>query len=709
MPSDVDAEILGLRTVLRDLVALSAIPAVWVGRQPLDVAAGLADTLIGLLHLDFVAVRLCDPRIAEAVEATRGDAWETFPAWMKTYLAKTGRLSHTEVVPRVNGAELCGVVIPLGLNADAGVVAVASDRADFPSVTDQLLLRLAANQGAAAFQNACLIEERRRNEEELRKARDDLEMKVAERTAELRRSEAYLSEAQRLAHIGSYAVRVATGQPAHMSDEHVRLYGFDPEQELPTLEEFAQRVHPEDRGKLSRIFGKAVRDASSWELEYRVVHPHGELKHLHGTGHPVFNDDGEFQELVGTVVDVTDRKGAEEQRQAQIWFLESLDGIDRAIQGAGDFEQMMSDVLDVALMTFKCDRAWLVSPCDPQGESHRVRLERTRPEYVRTFDLGLDGPHEPGLDDVSLRVLASSSPVRFDPESDYALPLSEERFSVKSMMAMAVHPKVDKPYILGLHQCSHQRVWTAQEERLFQEVGRRLADALDTQAIVRNLRESDRRLERSRAELAASRIRLVAAADETRRRIERDLHDGVQQRLLSLALAQRTAQATVPPELPELQAQLSGVADGLVGALEELRQISRGIHPATLARSGLTAALKSLARQSAVPVELDVRAETRLPETVEVAAYYVVSEALTNAARHAHASFVEVSVEVGDGVLDMSISDDGSGGADPKRGSGLIGLADRVDALGGTLEVVSPIGEGTSLLVKLPFMEVESP
>ena len=301
-------------------------------------------------------------------------------------------------------------------------------------------------------------------------------------------------------------------------------------------------------------------------------------------------------------------------------------------------------------------------------------------------------------------VLASSGPVRFDPESDCVLPSQPaERFSIKSMIAMAVYPKVDKPYMFGLHQCSHPRVWTPQEERLFHEIGRRLADALDTLLMFRNLRESERKLERSRAELAASRARIVTAADETRRQIERDLHDGVQQRLVSLALAQRTAEAMVPPELRELRAQLSRVVDGLAGALEELQEISRGIHPAILAQGGLAPALKTLARRSAVPVELEVRAETRLPEPVEVAVYYVVSEALTNTAKHAHASAVHVAVEARDGVLELSIRDDGSGGADPTRGSGLIGLTDRVDALGGTIEVASPVGQGTTLLITLPI------
>jgi signal transduction histidine kinase len=147
---------------------------------------------------------------------------------------------------------------------------------------------------------------------------------------------------------------------------------------------------------------------------------------------------------------------------------------------------------------------------------------------------------------------------------------------------------------------------------------------------------------------------------------------------------------------------MSQVAEGLGGMLEELQEISRGIHPAILSEGGLGPALKTLARRSAVPVELDVHAERRLPAQVEVAAYYVVSEALTNAAKHANASVAHVDVDASNGVLQLSIRDDGDGGADPARGSGLIGLTDRVEALGGTIEVVSPVGEGTSLLVTLP-------
>ncbi len=557
MSDDTDADLIALRAVLRDLVALSAIPAAWVGREPAAVAAGLADTLTGLLRLDFVYVRLRVPGFAGAVDVTRGEGWPAFPGWLESHLAERGRLSGREIIPDFDGnlAQRRGIVIPIGVDAEGGLVAAACGRPDFPSASDQLLLNLATNHAAAAFQSVRL-------------------------------------------------------------NEH----------------------------------------------------------------------------------------------HAQMWFLESLDRINRAIQGTSDLDHMIGAVLDVVLATFRCDRAWLAYPCDPDVSHrgapdvlHRVRAERARPEYSGASMAGAGIPDDPEIADVSRLALASGGPVRFGPESDHALPAQlAERSGVQSMIAMAVYPKVDKPYLLGLHQCSYRRVWTLQEEQLFHEIGHRLADALDTQLMFRDLRESEHNLERSRAELAASRARIVTAADQTRSQIERDLHDGIQQRLVSLLLAQRSAQARIPPGLPELQAQLSGVADGLASALEELQEIARGIHPAILADGGLAAALKTLARRSAVPVDLDVHTGTRLPAPVEVAAYYVVSEALANAAKHANASVVHVAVEVCHGVLELSIRDDGSGGADPARGSGLIGLTDRVDALGGTIEVTSPVGLGTTLRVTLP-------
>src|SRR5438105_9137234 len=189
-PGDVRA----LRTALRDLVALSTIPAAWIGREPSTIAAGLADVLVGSLQLDFAFVRLCDPNGGAAVDVTRGDAWKAFPEWLERHRPPVGQSWRKEIIPDVGGGvERCrGLVIPIGVNADGGLVAVACDRADFPTETDQLLLSVAANQAATAFQSAGLIHERRRAEDELRRARDELEVKVAARTEELRRTTAEL-------------------------------------------------------------------------------------------------------------------------------------------------------------------------------------------------------------------------------------------------------------------------------------------------------------------------------------------------------------------------------------------------------------------------------------------------------------------------------------------------------------------------------------
>jgi signal transduction histidine kinase len=209
-------------------------------------------------------------------------------------------------------------------------------------------------------------------------------------------------------------------------------------------------------------------------------------------------------------------------------------------------------------------------------------------------------------------------------------------------------------------------------------------------------------------ELAASRKRIVASSDKTRRRIERDLHDGTQQRLVSLGLAAATAAASVPLEQRDLRADLDQITKGMVDAAEELQELSRGIHPAIESSGGLGPALRTLARRSAVPVELDLGTDARLPEPIEVAAYFVASEAMANSAKHAHASLIEVALAEENSSLVLSIRDDGIGGADPTAGSGLVGLADRVEALGGSIEVRSRPGHGTHITAQLP-LEMEVP
>ena len=617
-PGDVRA----LRTALRDLVALSTIPAAWVGREPSTIAAGLADVLVRSLQLDFAFVRLCDPNGGAAVDVTRGDTWKAFPEWLERHRPPVGQSWRKEIIPDVGGGvERCrGLVIPIGVNADGGLVAVACDRTDFPTETDQLLLSVAANHAATAFQSARLIHERLRAEAALREARDTLALKVTEGTGELRRitaelqaildaspigivlfrrdqtvqrcnpaferlvgwtaddivgrrvplgediekrwtpfvaqldrgegfsgleirirrkdgsefdaalagapladeqgrpagfvaniedisdrkraeealrrSETYLAEAQRLSHTGSWARDIATGELTHSSEENFRLFGFDPQSARPSTDEFRRRVHPEDRGRVRDIVDKAARERMDYEVDYRVVLPDGTVKCIHVVGHPVFGASGELVQYVGTAMDVTERMRAEEERQAHLWFLESMDRVNRAIQGTNDLEQMMSDVLEAMLSIFECDRSWLVYPCDPEAASWNVPMEHARPEFPGAFVLGHDLPVDPEIAKAFETVRASSSPVQFGRMSEHPLPSgAEERFRIQSMIAMAIHPKGDRPYMLGLHQCSYPRAWTPREERLFQEVGRRLEDALTSLFMFRTLGESERRLE----------------------------------------------------------------------------------------------------------------------------------------------------------------------------------------------------------------------
>jgi signal transduction histidine kinase len=206
----------------------------------------------------------------------------------------------------------------------------------------------------------------------------------------------------------------------------------------------------------------------------------------------------------------------------------------------------------------------------------------------------------------------------------------------------------------------------------------------------------------TRADLIASRARIVAAADDARRRIERDLHDGTQQSLLALALDLQRVRSALAPEQDGVRTQIEQIEHGLGAVLDDVRELSRGLHPALLSRGGLGPALRAIARRSGIPVDLQLEDGSRLPESLEICVYYVVSEALTNAAKHSHADGVTITLRAAGGALHASIEDDGIGGAHASPGSGLIGLRDRVEALGGRFTLDSPAGAGTRITIVLP-------
>jgi signal transduction histidine kinase len=326
-----------------------------------------------------------------------------------------------------------------------------------------------------------------------------------------------------------------------------------------------------------------------------------------------------------------------------------------------------------------------------------VRLESANTAIVVAAWSEGEGDHVPvgtliSLEDESVArmVMETGRPARRDN-------LQRASDSISAMARrLGVTSTVGTPIVVEGRPWGGMSVSSKQPEPLPADTESRIADFAELVATAIANAEA-------RTELTASRARVVAAADETRRRIERDLHDGIQQRLVALGLELRAAQATVPPQPGELEDVVSRAAEGLASVIDELREISRGIHPAILSERGLEPALRALCRRSAVPVELDLDAERRLPEPVESAAYYVVSEALTNAAKHAHASVVNVELDTRDTILQLAIRDDGIGGADLSRGSGLVGLSDRIEALGGTLQVTSPVGTGTTLQIEVPL------
>jgi len=385
---DYAAEILRLRATVRDLFALSTIPEAWVGREPPAIAADLADVLIGSLQLDFAFVRLCDPTACQAVEVVRGDAWKAFPEWLQQRLAVSGHISQKEIVTKVSGVEeSCrGIVIPIGVNSERGLVAAACDRSDFPDQIDQQLLSVAANHAATAFRNARLINELRRvqdalrdHEHELRQARDELEVKVAERTSELQRSEAYLAEAQRLSHTGSFGWVPASGESI-WSDETFAIFGYD-RGTRPTIELVLARVHPEDRERVQQHIERVARERGDWQIEHRLLMPDGSIKHLHVVSRPAHSGG-----YIGAVRDVTAAKRAESSAQEARAELERVARVTNLGELTASIAHELNQPLAAIVTDAGASLCWLDKQ-PPEVQRAREGLKRTIEEGVRAGEI----------------------------------------------------------------------------------------------------------------------------------------------------------------------------------------------------------------------------------------------------------------------------------------------------------------------------------
>jgi PAS domain S-box-containing protein len=360
MPSGPDFDTVRLRTALRDLVALSTIPAAWVGREPFAIAAGLADVLVGSLYLDFAFVRLCDPKGGAAVEVTRGDAWKSFPEWLQRHAV--GPFSHREVIPDVGaGGQPCrGVVIPIGVGAEGGLVAAASSRTNFPDEVDQLLLSVAANHGATACQNATLLHERRLAEEALRAARDELETKVAERTAQLRRTADELQEREakirRLVEANIIGIFIwdLDGRILEANDAFLVMLGYDREDFLAGRIRWRELTPPDwrERNEAARQEYRTTGRSRPFEKEYF---------RKDGGRVPVLviaaTIEAGGSQGVSFVVDLSERKRAESERlklEERLRQGEKMEAVGRFAGGiAHDFNNILAGILAYGDMLFE--------------------------------------------------------------------------------------------------------------------------------------------------------------------------------------------------------------------------------------------------------------------------------------------------------------------------------------------------------------------
>jgi PAS domain S-box-containing protein len=316
-------EILRLRAAIRDLLALSIVPEQWVGREPPAIAAELADLLIGSFGLDFAFVRLCDPAGRQVSEVTRGSFWKSFPEWLQHHLAVSGQISRKEIVTNVDGIENpgCGIVIPIGINSQRGLVALASHRPDFPDQLDQQLVSVAANNAATAFQNAFLINELRSaqealrdSERKLRKGRDELETEVAERTSELRRSETELRQILDLTP-EIIAVFGPLRERLYVNRRALDYFGMTLDQWRYTAH--AVLGHPDDTKRVQVQWDRAMSSGSAFEMEVRMRKGDGSYRWFLNRWNPVRDEDGRILHWYVACTDIDDRKQAEERLQEE--------------------------------------------------------------------------------------------------------------------------------------------------------------------------------------------------------------------------------------------------------------------------------------------------------------------------------------------------------------------------------------------------------
>ena len=279
------------------------------------------------------------------------------------------------------------------------------------------------------------------------------------------------------------------------SPELESMYGLEPGTFDGTFQSWKKLVDPAD-WPAAKVALKRAQESGDIAAEYRVTHRDGTVHWLRAKGRMFFDAAGQPERMVGFMIDISDLRQAEQEHRTYLWFLESMDRINRAMQGTQELEQMLSDVHRAMLDIFACDRAWLIYPCDPDAPAWHAVMEQTRPGYPQTLGPNAELPADPEVAALFAAARAAPGAVLIDTDGESKIPaLLATRLAVRSQMAVAIDAKADNAYLFGLHQCSRARVWTDEEQRLFQEIGRRLGDAMAALSMLRGVRDSERKLE----------------------------------------------------------------------------------------------------------------------------------------------------------------------------------------------------------------------
>ena len=720
-PEQPAEEIKRLQRCISDLVSVLALPAIWSGGEPSQIVHTLLDALLSMLRLDLVYVRLKDPvgeapiemvRVAQSRKLTPRpqEICEVLNHWFEDDPQKWPLLVRNPI----GDGDVSIVPLRLGLRDEIGVIVAGSQRADFPGETERLLLRVAANQAAIGLQEARLLSEQKRVAEELdqrvaqrtsqlKAANQELEKEIAERKQaeeKLRRSEAYLAEAQKLTHTGSWAVDVGTGEPSHSSAEHSRLFGFDPERGVQSREGLLRRIHPEDLDRVVETYDRAVGERAELEVDFRTVLPNGTMKYIHSVGHPVFNAAGELVEFVGTVMDVTERKRAEEALRAseqvargQVEALaQSLDILATAPAPQNLIGQMLSTIRRV--LNAQSVVLWLLD--EPNGSLVlRAAAEGENLGAVDSAHPFITNPRSWRNDPWIQEMIFMGVPAAFEEVEDNPRVPSAVRdyFLSKGTKNFLAIPTLVGGQVKGIISIRHGARPRYRPEEI------ELAQALAHQATFA-----------VQLNQFAEQSQLAAVLGE-RNRMARDIHDTLAQGFTGVIVQLEAAEDAISCGHQKRADKHLHRAAGLARqSLSEARRSVHALRPDALERDNLWEALKGIIKSTTAGTALRTTCELRgklpeLPPIWQENLLHIGQEALTNTLKYAHAQHFRARLICNARGVRLELRDNGAGFEikDRHDGLGLTGMRERVEQMNGKLEITSAHGKGTKVVVALPL------